>query len=173
MNPIESIRACQYLYLHAISEPEENTLRVVLLEAKVGNPPSQQRLAAEKNLKLRAMLEKTNEIIHGEECQIFELNWPSYIGYSVENESYSLPEPKESVGEGRLMVEYTESVYLNYLSKTTFASPDYPGRFKHWSLYCLNHTINVASVNAPLITISSHLTLHRSRPPTAAAEFRR
>lgn len=80
--------------------------------------------------------------------------WSSYIGYSVENESYVLPEPKESVGEGRLMVVFTESVYLSYLSKATLASADYPGSFKHWALCCLNHIVKVASVEEPVITVS-------------------
>jgi len=155
MNPqIEAIRACKYLYLHSISEPEENTLRVVLHEATVGGPPTLQELAAEKLHEVRELLASSKAIVHRQGCQVFELVWPSYIGYSIENESYGSPEPKESLGEGRLMVEYTQSVYLSYLAKATFASTEYPGPFKHWALYCLNHIVNVASVEEPHITVS-------------------
>ncbi len=154
IEPIEAIRACKYLYLHSVTEPEENAVRVVLHEAKVGGPPDNELLAAEALPEVRSLLEKSNSISHGSGCQVFELTWPSYVGYSVENESYGSSEPAESVGEGRLMVEYTKSVYLNYLSEATFASEDYPGPFKHWALYCLNHTVNVASVDRPHIAVS-------------------
>ena len=151
---IEALRACKYLYMHAISEPEENSVRVVLQEAKVSGPPTPEQLAAEIVPELRKLLAESKAIVHGPGCRVFELVWPSYIGYSVENEIYGSPEPRESVGEGRLIVEYTKSVYLSYLSKATFASPDYPGPFKHWALHCLNHIVNVASVQEPSITVS-------------------
>jgi hypothetical protein len=145
---VEAIRTRKHLYLQAISEPEENSLRVVLLEARVGGSPSAEQLAD------NPLLAGSNAIVHESGCKVFELFWPSYIGYSVENESYALPEPKESVGEGRLMVVYTKSMYLSYLSKATLATPDYPGPFKHWALCCLNHIVNVASVEEPVITVS-------------------
>jgi hypothetical protein len=151
---VEAIRACKYLYLHSISEPEENSLRVVLHEAMVGGPPTAEELAHEGLAPVRELLADSRAIVHGPGCQVFELVWPSYIGYSVENESYALPEPKDSVGEGRLLIVYTESVYLSYLSKATFASADYPGSFKHWALCCLNHIVNVASVDEPAITVT-------------------
>jgi hypothetical protein len=149
-----SVRACKYLYLDSISEPEENSLRVVLLEAKDGGPPTAEQLAEESLPEVRELLAASKATVHGAGCQVFELVWPSYIGYSVENEGFALPEPEESVGEGRLLVVYTESVYLSYLSKTTFASADYPGPFKHWAMCCLNHIVNVASVDEPVITVS-------------------
>lgn len=149
-SPVDAIRACKYIYLHSISEPEENSLRVVLHEARPGGP-----LVAERLVPVSDLLTGASAIIHGPGCQVFELVWRSYIGYSVENESYASPEPKESVGEGRLLTVYTESVYLSYLSRATFASPDYPGPFKHWALCCLNHIVNVASVEEPIINVSN------------------
>ena len=146
---IDAIRSCKYLYLHAISEPEQNALRVVLHEAAAGAPPTPQQLSE------LPILKGANAIVHGPECRVFELIWPSYVGYSVENESYATPEPKESVGEGRLVVVYSESVYLSYLSRATFAAADYPGPFKHWALFCLNHIVNVASVDEPLVTVAN------------------
>ncbi len=155
MNPlVEAIRACRYLYLDSLSEPDENSLRVVLHEAKIGGPPTAEELADESLPEVRELLAGSRAIVHGPGCQVFELVWPSYVGYSVENESYALPEPKESVGEGRLLVVYTESVYLRYLSKATLASADYLGSFRHWALCCLNHIVNVASVDEPDVTVS-------------------
>jgi hypothetical protein len=153
-DPVEAIRSCKYLFLHSITEPEENALRVVLHEARVGDPPDDGELAKEPLLALRDVLAGSRAIVHVAGCRVFELTWSRYVGYSVENESYGAPEPKESVGKGRLIVEYTRSVYLSYLAKATFASDDYPGPFTHWALHCLNHIVNVASVDRPQIAIS-------------------
>lgn len=150
---IEAIRACEYLYLHAISEPEENSLRVVLHEARVDSPPTSGQLAEETLPEVRELLAGSKAIVYGPGCQVFELVWPSYIGYAVENESYALPEPKESVGEGSVKI-YTQSGYLDYLAKASFASADYPSPFKHWALLCLNHIVNVASIEEPVVTVS-------------------
>ncbi len=149
---LEDIRACEYFYLHSISEPEENSLRVIVFEGRVGGPPTARQLT--ENPYLPAGV---RAITHEPGCVVFELVWESYIGYSVENESYALPEPKDSVGERRLLSVYTASGYLDYLSKATWASSDYPGPFKHWALCCLNHVVNVVSVDEPVIRISTRL----------------
>ncbi len=155
MNPlVEAIRGCKYIYLHSLSEPEESSLRVVLHEARVGGHSTIEQLAEEPRQEVRELVAGSKGIVHGPGCRVFELVWPSYVGYSVENECYASPEPRESVGEGRLLVVYTQSVYLSYLSKATFASASYPGSFKHWALCCLNHIVNVASVEDPVITMS-------------------
>lgn len=152
MNPtIEAIRSCKHLYLGSISEPEDNSLRVVLLEAMDGEPPTTEQL---ENNELSKLLKGARAVVHSPGSRVFELVWPSYVGYSVQNESYARAEPEESVGEGRLLVVYTNSVYLRYLSKSTFASAEYPGPFKHWAVHCLNHVVNVASVDEPVVTLS-------------------
>lgn len=153
MNPVEALRACKYLYLHELSEPEENQLRLVLYEAKIGAAASQATLDAEPNSEIRCLLSESKSIEHGPGCKIFEINWSSYIAYSVLNESYALPEPDTSVGTGRLFVKYTKSVYLDYLSRVTFADSTFPGPFKHWAVYCLNHCVDVASTADPTIEV--------------------
>jgi hypothetical protein len=152
---IEQIRECKYLYLHAISEPSDNKLCVVLHEARIGGTIAASTLAAEHDPAVADMLAGSREILHDPECKVFNLSWPDYIGYSIQNECFSLPEPADSIGEGRLIVEYTKSVYLDYLAKSTFASADHPGPFKHWAMYCLNHTVDVASMHAPNIQVKA------------------
>ncbi len=155
MTPIEAIRGCKYLYLHHIGEPEENTLRLVIHEARVGGPPTKEALSRELLPEIQKMLAETRSIEHGPGCKVFEILWTSYVGYSVLNESYDLPEPATSKGEGKLFVEYTSSVFLEYLSRATFASSDYPGPFKHWAVYCLNHSVDVASTQEPRIVVTT------------------
>ena len=157
---IDAIRACEYLFLGAVSEPEENQLRVVLLEATTGAKPSEKEVAERfaefpepERTRLTELLVRSNVIDHFEGCQKFELLWDNYIGYSVVNESYSYGEPMSSRGDMRLLIEFEKSNYLDYLSRATFATADYPDPFKHWEIICLNHTVDVASHVEPRVRI--------------------
>jgi hypothetical protein len=150
----DDFQDCTYLYLHSIGEPDDGGLRLIVHEARVGGPPSGEELAAEALPELRTILAGSKVIEHGPGCKVFEITWGRYIAYAVENESYALPEPKGSIGTGRLFVEYTKSVYLDYLSKVSFASADYPGPFKHWAVLCLDHIVNVVSTSEPKIKVT-------------------
>lgn len=153
---IEAIRSCKYLYLQSISEPEVNRLRVVILEATSDTLPGETVEPVGAFEVPPGPFSAARPILHGPGCRIFEVFWDSYIGYAVQNESYSVREPEESEGEGRLFTRYTKSTYLDYLTKVTFASANCPGPFVHWGIYCLDHTIDVASMAAPRITTSTH-----------------
>jgi hypothetical protein len=154
MNPVaDEIRSCNYLYLETLTEPGVNDLRIVLLEAVAGPPISAEELASESDPVLRSILVGSRKIDPQPGCRRFELVWESYIGYSVVNESYSNSEPATSVavGDRRRFAEYSSSQYLDYLAKASFASKDYPGPYRHWALYCQDHTIDIASQVEPLI----------------------
>jgi hypothetical protein len=153
---IEAIRSCKYLYLQSISEPAVNRLRVVMLEATSDPLPGDSMELAGSLEVSPGPFSTARPILHGPGCRIFEVFWDSYIGYAVQNESYSVAEPSESEGEGRLFVRYAQSTYLDHLAKVTFASADFPGPFVHWGIYCLDHTVDVASMAAPRIAISTH-----------------
>ena len=146
------IDACKYLCLDSITEPDEGGLRIVVQEARAGRAPVSSALADERLPELRAILSQSSIIEHGTGCKVFELYWPSYIGYAVENESYAQNHPDDLRSKGRLLVEYSKSVFLEYLSKASFASSDYPGAYKHWAVLCLDHIVNVASITKPRIT---------------------
>jgi hypothetical protein len=152
---IDFLRTCGYLYLHSLNESSEGSLRIVVHEAKVGESPEPEALARETSPEVRKLLSESRGIVHDKSCRVFELTWSSYIGYSVENESYAVVEPKSSIGEGRLVIVYTTSVYLDYLSKATFASAEYPAPFKHWAICCLDQIVNVASTQEPAIEVRS------------------
>lgn len=153
MKPFDSINACRYLYLQEIGEPSDNVLRLVVAQAVLSGPISDESLAVHPP-ELRQLLSDSREIAHEPGCKVFELVWPSYIGYSVRNESYALPEPESAVGEGKLFVEYSSSRYLDSVASSTVASENYPGPYVHWALYCLNHTVDVASTEAPAIDVT-------------------
>ena len=124
-------------------------------EAKTGGRVSSEVLDSEPLPEVRRILAQSSAIVHSEECKIFTITWPKYIGYCIENESYALPEPPTSVSEGRLFIEYTKSVYLEYVAKSSFASAEYPGPFKHWAVLCLDHIFNVVSTEEPIIQVAN------------------
>ena len=148
------LQDCKYLYLESLSEPDGGGLKLVVHEARVGGPPSADVLAAEAIPELRAILANSKSIEHGSNCCVFEITWERYIAYAVENESYALPEPRDSIGEGHLFVEYSKSVYLEYLARVSFASTGYLGPYKHWAMLCLDHIVNVASASEPDIKVT-------------------
>lgn len=151
---LDGIRSCKYLYLESLTEPSVNELRIVLLEAVAGDPVAPETLLAQSDSVLRSVLAESRRIAHLPGCRRFELIWSSYIGYNVVNESYSNAEPTTSIsvgGRGHI-TEYSSSQYLGYLAKASFATRDYPGPFRHWAIYCEDHTIDIVSQVEPVLT---------------------
>src|SRR5436305_7065520 len=78
----DEIDSCRFLFLRELSEPEENTLRVVVEEAKANGPPEDIEI-------LGKVISGTRPIESDDTCRLFELIWPSYVAYAVRNESYT------------------------------------------------------------------------------------
>lgn len=152
---ITALNSCKYLYLNAIGEPTDNALRIVLAEAVSGRTLKEEDLS-EHPPEIRSLLASAGSaaIESGPGCRIFELVWPSYIGYSVRNESFSLPETDEGVGQ--LFVQYEKSKYLDFIASATFADSEHPGPFRHWAIYCLNHSLDIVSMDDPIVEIGAH-----------------
>ncbi|WP_155887903.1 hypothetical protein [Cupriavidus sp. WS] len=145
---------CKYLYLDRLFEPTENQLTMRILEARGNGPIPPSLLDAEPLKPLKEHLGNAKTIEHCAGCRIFEITWTSYVGYSVLNESFALPEPETSIRIGHLFVEYTSSTYLDYLKQASWACADYPGPYRHWAALCLNHIVDVASVDEPTVAVS-------------------
>ncbi|MBD8530577.1 MULTISPECIES: hypothetical protein [unclassified Massilia] len=150
MRDTDAIDACAYLYLEEIGEPSDNELRLKIVEAKSDGAPGS---VDERNEALHEILSTASRIESGSGCQIFELYWPSYVAYSVRNESFCLVDAYEEF-DGRLFVRYARSRYLDFLVKATFADASYPGPFVHYGIFCLNHIIDVVSLDAPVVRVS-------------------
>ena len=150
---IDEIAACRWMYLHAISEPRDNSLRLVLHEAVSGGPPSQD-LLDDHPPEMRHILAASAAIEHRPGCRVFELVWNHCLAYCVLDESYAVGEPASSVGRIRgIAREYTSSAYLDYLSRAA-RQPDFQGPVTHWAVSCLNHIVDVASADAPRVAVS-------------------
>lgn len=142
--PFNELDQCRFLSLNQISEPQDNSLRVLVEEARSSGIPEDITIAG-------TTIRGTQSIISDASCAAFELVWDTYIAYSVRNESFVSGNDYEQF-EGRLFCIYSTSHYLDYIRKDTIASPDYPGPFQHYSINCLNHIIDVVAIHAPRIT---------------------
>lgn len=149
---LDLVRACKYLYLNELTEPSDNELRIVFAEAVSGELVDPQTMADDPVL--QKMLSGARAIVQTPQSKVFELYWPTYVAYSVRNESFVSSDKYEEF-EGRLLVKYSKSRYLDFVAAATLASNDHPGPLQHWWLCCLNHIVDVVAVDAPSIAFHS------------------
>jgi hypothetical protein len=146
----DEIDLCTNLYLEKIDEPNDNELFLKIVEARSGGAPRPDD--KEPDMVLREILRSASPILHGAGCKIFELYWPSYIAYSIRNESFCTRDAYEKF-DGKLFVTYTRSRYLDFVTRATFADASHPGPFAHYGIFCLNHIIDVVSIDPPTVTV--------------------
>lgn len=144
MNYFDRINCHKYIYLGGIEEGLDNTLRIVIREAGV-NLDSQSVSVGDLTLSAQAIESSVDN-------QTYEVFFDSYIGYSVIDESYAAPSEGE-VFVGRIYCVYEKSAYLDYLLNASCAGEEYPGHFKHYGFNCLNHVIDIASTEEPVINL--------------------
>jgi hypothetical protein len=150
---LSEIQSCEWLLLRAMDEPRPNALRVVVEEARAGAPMDPQAAAvAASRPALASILQGARPISHEVGCRVFELSWRSYIAYSVRNESYVAQDADER-SEGRVLVKYTRSRFLDYVALGTCATSDYPGPLIHWGVICGDHILDVVSTEEPEVRV--------------------
>jgi hypothetical protein len=146
---ISLLNRAKYLFLRDISEPEENSLRLVVEEAiadrtETVSPPDPTGPVAE-------ILKGASPIKAVEGCRTFELRWSRYVAYLVTEEGVgSAGSDDDEVCTGNLLRVYTKSHFLDHLSRDT------GGHFEpilHYKLICQNHLIDVASYSPPEVRL--------------------
>ena len=131
------------IYLKKIEEPEDNYLRLTLIRANISNIPEDIHISDE-------IIKNVSSIDFDNSKPLIQVDFKSYIGYSVLNESFtSLDNYDDFIG--RAFRIYNKSRYLDYINVGTFASKDYPGPFVQYGIACLNHIIDVVSSEEPII----------------------
>ncbi|MFD2262253.1 hypothetical protein ACFSM5_05090 [Lacibacterium aquatile] len=125
------------LLLAEIGESDSNLLRVVVTDMQ----PSEEVSNSPVGPARRLLPDPSSSV---------ELIWESYIAYAVRNESFFQAEEGELQYGSNLHVRES-SAFLDYVAKTTTASPTFPGPFQHWALYTLNHCLDVVSCEQPRI----------------------
>lgn len=147
MEHFNEINACKYIYLGSIEEPSDNSLRILIEEAGTKSSQPMELMSAEG--KDVGTLEKIQITATS---HVYEVLFPSYISYSVTDESFALPSDGE-IFIGRIFCIYEKSDYMDYLKKASFACDEHPGPFKQYGFNCLNHIVNIVSTDVPNINL--------------------
>jgi hypothetical protein len=145
---INRLGECKWLYLRSIGEPRDNSLRLIIEEARSGDVSEAIEIVPGAQLNGRP-------IEHADACRVFEVLWANYVAYSVTNESYDTPDEPDTY-TGKLVRRYSKSSFLEYVARSTFATEDYPGPLAHIAVLCLNHSINVVSTESPKVRLIKH-----------------
>ena len=154
---LTQIRTCKHLYLDEISEPSDNELRVVVSEALMGEPVDPKTLADDPHLQDLLAGAGARAIVRSAESRVFVLSWSTYVAYSVRNESFVSADKYEEF-EGRLLLKFGKSRYLDFVAAATLADSDYPGPLQHWGLACLNHIVDIVSIEKPVVTMTASVS---------------
>lgn len=85
-NAVNLLRSCRYTYPSAISEPKDNELRIVVLEATTGASLTGDELASEPDEALRTLLAGTEAIEYGDGCR--RPSVPVLVTCSDEDQSF-------------------------------------------------------------------------------------
>ncbi|AUG57486.1 hypothetical protein [Acetivibrio saccincola] len=132
-----------YVELVGLTEPEANSLRLYFKKCKISG--KSENLIINKHI-----IENLYPIIEDEKMPVIQMDFDSYIAYSVTNESFTSWDDYEEF-EGKAFRIYKRSRYLDFIKVHTFACDDYPGHFEHYGIVCLDHIVNVVSVEKPVI----------------------
>ncbi|NKI24401.1 hypothetical protein HFN20_24935 [Paenibacillus dendritiformis] len=89
--------------------------------------------------------------IESTKAPIIQLDFESYIGYSVINESFTSWDEYERFEGKKTFRIYSKSRFLDYISNATFAIQEYPGPYLHYGIVCLDHIVNVVTISEPKV----------------------
>ena len=137
MNNFEEINNYGELFLTKLYEPTDNSLEIEVRESFT-SPLSTDVIVGEKTIK---------------ECS-FNISFINYVAYQVLNESfYSFIDNENYVaGKYSTFCIFSESSYLDFILKETYAHEIFPKELRHYGLYCQNHVIHIIALNEPVIT---------------------
>jgi hypothetical protein len=148
MTEVEAqIDGCEYLFLADIQELGGNRLRIVVQEGKPADKPNTITVGESSIADCTPI-----EVTAGSAS--FEIEWPLYVAYAVLNESYAGQPDAEQSYTGKRFRIYTKSHFSAYLSRSTFASNEYPGPLRHYEICCEDQIVNVVSTFSPTITLT-------------------
>lgn len=134
-----------YIYLRILIEPETNSLRIFVDRCKV----SQQGEDIEMG---KHIIRDAHPIEVDEELPIVQLDFDSYVSYSIINESFTVLDDYE-IFEGNSFRIFKKSRYLDFINKSTIVNDVFPEeQLVHYEIACLDHIIDVISFDEPIVT---------------------
>lgn len=98
---------------------------------------------------------KNKNLIRKDEKEIYEISFERYILYQIRNESFCSWDDYE-LRQGKFFIIFEKSRLLDTLPLITDCQigddgEAYPGKWKHYGIYCQNHIIDIISHNEPII----------------------
>lgn len=131
------------IFFLGLNEPNCNSLSLFFSRSKVSDI-AEPLIIGDKNLG------DSYSVDVDDQTPVFQIDFESYIGYSVLYESFTSWDDYQ-VFSGNAFRIYTKSRYLDFISVGTFASDDHPGPYKHYGIVCFDHIIDIVSCNNPIV----------------------
>jgi hypothetical protein len=145
----DSLNSVKYLFLRRVSEPRDNSLRLVVEEAVENRLASAS--APSGNPELDEIFKRSWPIESIQGCKSFELTWSRYAAFLVTEELIgSGGNYDDEIYTGKSLRVYTKSHFLDYLARDTGGHVE---PVQHYKLICLNHLIDIGSYAPPEIRI--------------------
>ena len=143
---LDSLDSAKYLYLRELSEPHDNSLRLVIQEAVV-NPAGIVRSFLPEVPELEELRKGSSPIESTSACPTYELTWKHYVAYLVTEECVgSCGHDGDEIFTGKLFRVCSKSHFLEHLARDTGGHTE---EILHYKLTCLNHLIDVAAYAPP------------------------
>ncbi|MEK3720572.1 hypothetical protein [Paenibacillus sp. FSL H8-0034] len=132
------------IFFFGLTEPHANSLRVFFSKSRLSDTPEPLK-AGDK------VFGDLYQINIDENSPIIQIDFDTYIAYSIRNESYTSWDDYEEF-EGNVFRIYKKSRYLDFVTLGTFATEIYPGPFLHYGISCLDHIVDIVSDSEPIIS---------------------
>lgn len=134
-----------YIFLDSLTEPEINSLRIFISRCKVSQESEDVEIE-------NHIFRDAHPIEVDEELPIIQIDFKSYVSYSVINESFTVLN-NDAIFEGNSLRIFKKSKYLEFIKKGTIATDVFPEKtFIHYEIACLDHIIDVISFDEPIVT---------------------
>ena len=83
--------------------------------------------------------------------ETYRIEFPNYVAYAIRDESFARNDTSEDY-LGTLARLYRQSKFLDYVDSTSTGLRT-NDRLQHYSLLCLEHVVEVASMGTPNLTV--------------------
>ncbi|MBT2696545.1 hypothetical protein J7E79_03775 [Bacillus sp. ISL-40] len=134
-----------YIYLHSLIEPQTNSLRVFIDRCKASQQSEDVEIGEH-------IIRDAYPIEVDEDLPIVQLDFDSYVSYSIINESFTVLDDYE-IFEGSSFRIFKKSRYLDFINKGTIVNDVFPEeQLVHYEIACMDHIIDVISFDEPIIT---------------------
>jgi hypothetical protein len=144
----QRLDSAQYLYLPELSEPHDNSLKLIVEEAVVNRSGVTTAMP-----ELDIVLKDTAPIESVEGCATFELYWKHYAAHLVTEElvgSNAKNGYDDEFYTGKLLRVYSTSHFLDHIARDTGGHSE---PLQHYKVVCVNHLIDVAAYAPPDVGI--------------------